>query len=94
MVGLEMMKSRAPKRTTSGHSYYSVPSLQPLREERGMSRAKLADLASMTRVTIYHIESGKHLATVDTVYRLAEALEVTPMDLVLPLPEGEDAGET
>lgn len=47
-----------------------------LRAERGMSRAKLARAAGLHESNVVRIERGTHLATIESVIRIARALGV------------------
>ena len=53
--------------------------LLKLRRHRGFTQAKLASLSGISRVTISHIEQSHDVShmTIDTLVRLAQALEVT-----------------
>jgi transcriptional regulator with XRE-family HTH domain len=47
-----------------------------IRKARGFTQEKLASEASLDRVAIANIETGKRRPTVTTVYRIAKALRV------------------
>lgn len=51
--------------------------LSDLREKRGLSQTQLADMAQIGRAHLSQIENGAVAARVDTVYALAQALEIT-----------------
>ena len=51
-----------------------------LREQKGLSRAKLAVLADMNPVTLWRYETGQRSPTVDQLERLAEVLEIEVSD--------------
>ncbi len=53
-----------------------------LRCERGMTVARLAQLAEMSRVTVYAVERGEPVS-MDTLIRVATALEV-PLSTIAP----------
>ncbi len=55
--------------------------LRRIRKERGLSQARLAELANVDKVTIIHIENGKVSPKVDTLEKLAGALGVELADL-------------
>ncbi len=55
--------------------------LRRIRKERGLSQQRLADLAGVDKVTIVHIEGGKVSPKVETLEKLATALEVDLADL-------------
>lgn len=56
--------------------------LRVFREWRGLTQARLAELAQVNRVQITDIEAGRKTGSVETVKRLAEALGVTVDELV------------
>ena len=64
----------------------AVPSLQYWRAQRAMLQRELADAAGVDLRTIQRLEANGR-AGLDTVRRLAEALEVQPADLMRPAPE-------
>lgn len=53
--------------------------IRQLREERGLSQEALAELAGISRHTMYRTETGARSASVDVVIKLAAALDV-PVD--------------
>ena len=56
--------------------------LKEVREEKGISQEKLAELSGISRQTIFKIESNPEFnAKVDTIKKLADALEVTFHDI-------------
>ncbi len=55
--------------------------LSGLREKRGLSQTQLADIAQIGRAHLSQIENGAVAARVDTLYALAEALEMTLEEL-------------
>jgi transcriptional regulator with XRE-family HTH domain len=52
-----------------------------MREAKFLSPTELADLAGISRNTLYRIESGQYAAYPKTVRKLAEALGVEPTEL-------------
>lgn len=56
--------------------------IRDLRHERGLSQEALADLAGMHFSAIGHIERASRSSTLETVAKLAHALQVQPRDLV------------
>jgi transcriptional regulator with XRE-family HTH domain len=48
-----------------------------LRENRGLSQTQLADMAEIGRAHLSQIENGAVAARVDTLYAVAQALEMT-----------------
>lgn len=59
--------------------------LRVVRIERRMSIRALARLASVSRQTIYDIESGARQPDLSTLRKLAAALDVTVSDLLAEL---------
>lgn len=51
-----------------------------LRKTKGFTQEKLAAEASMDRVAIANIETGKRRPTVTTIFRISKALKVKPGD--------------
>jgi transcriptional regulator with XRE-family HTH domain len=51
--------------------------LSELREKRGLSQTQLADMAQIGRAHLSQIENGAVAARIDTLYALAEALEMS-----------------
>ncbi|WP_341648811.1 helix-turn-helix transcriptional regulator [Thauera humireducens] len=56
--------------------------LRELRKETGLSQEALAERAALHRNFISLIERGESQPTVDTLFRLADALGVTAVELV------------
>ena len=56
--------------------------LAQLREEAGLSKRKLAGLASIDRVYLLQIEQGKYRPTLNSLFFLAEALGISASELV------------
>jgi putative molybdopterin biosynthesis protein len=63
--------------------------LAALRHSRGYSAARLAELAGVTRQTIYSIEAGSFVPNTAVALRLARILDVTVDDLFALPPEPE-----
>src|ERR1700722_17289245 len=66
--------------TTLGH----------LRQKRGFSAIKLAQITNISRQTIYAIEAGTYVPNTAVALRLARALDTTVEDL-FKLPDDEPA---
>ena len=62
--------------------------LRRIRAEKGVSQEDLADRAEMNRNYVGMIERCENAATVDTLERFANALEVDPIDFFLPPQKG------
>ncbi len=58
--------------------------LRRIRDAKGLSQAALAERAHLSRVAYGSIESGSATPRVDTLLRIAEALEVKLQDLLAP----------
>jgi transcriptional regulator with XRE-family HTH domain len=54
--------------------------------ERSWSQERLAERAGMHRTFIGHVERGENQVTLETLCRLAKALDVRPSTLVEHLP--------
>ncbi|WP_227462315.1 XRE family transcriptional regulator [Ilumatobacter sp. SYSU D60003] len=57
------------------------------RQSAGLSATALAERAGVSQPYISQLESGKASPSINTLYRVANALGVTPQDL---LPDGDD----
>ncbi len=55
--------------------------LRQVREGKGLSQERLANMAGIAQSSIYRAEKGKINMTVATVMRLAEVLEIPYKDL-------------
>jgi transcriptional regulator with XRE-family HTH domain len=56
--------------------------LRRLREARGWSQQTLADVADVSKPTIYRIETARYSVTLDVLVSLAQALEISLAELV------------
>lgn len=73
-----------------------VLNLRRHRKRLGWSQEKLALLAGLNRVYLNGVEAGRRNVSLDNVERLAQALDVDPIELLLsprtdPGPMGEGA---
>jgi transcriptional regulator with XRE-family HTH domain len=66
----------------SGYVYLFGQRLCELREQRGLSQESLADAASLHRTHISLIERGQRSVRLETIERLALALQVQPAELM------------
>ena len=57
-----------------------MEAVRSIRKERGWSQQRLADEANVNKVTLVHIETGKSSPNVETLERLARALNVELAD--------------
>jgi transcriptional regulator with XRE-family HTH domain len=72
----EVDESRAEFRRKANDAV--IANLKRLRGERGLSQENLSLKASLVRTHVNLIENRKLLPEIDTLYRLAGALEVEP----------------
>ncbi len=56
--------------------------LRRLREKSNLSQEKLSMLADISENQIYNLENGKNNPTICTLKKIAEALKITPKDLL------------
>lgn len=56
--------------------------LRQLRERRGWSQQELADVADITKKTVYRIETAQTAPTLDVLVCLAEGMEIPLRELV------------
>lgn len=56
--------------------------IRQLRQERGMSQEVLSGLAAVSRSHLAEIENGRDKANVDTLWRIAGAMEIRLSDLI------------
>ena len=70
------MLKKAPIKTTLGKI------IRELRHEHGFTQEKLAELAEIDRTYIYRLESGKRLPSLEVVFRIAKAFNITPGQLI------------
>ena len=61
--------------------------LKTLRSEKGLSQEQLAHDCSLDRTYISMLERGVNQPSLTTLYSIAEALNVTPSDLLSRLDE-------
>ena len=55
--------------------------LAEARAKKLLTAGKLAQAAGMSRASIYAIESGRNIPTLDTVRKLSEVLAVDPLEV-------------
>jgi transcriptional regulator with XRE-family HTH domain len=56
--------------------------LYELRQDNGLSQARLAEIAGVDRKTINRIENGHFSPALDTIVRLCVALGVNPSEIL------------
>jgi XRE family transcriptional regulator, regulator of sulfur utilization len=59
-----------------------VDSILALRRERNMTQEQLARAAGINRVYMGGLERGQHTPTIEMLYRIANALELSAPDLM------------
>jgi putative transcriptional regulator len=62
--------------------------LRELREERGLTQERLAELVGLSRQSIISLERGRFLPSVETALRLSAALDV-PLESIFWLKDKE-----
>ena len=70
-----------PKQIASKDMYEVSDNIRNRRKEIGMTQVQLASAAQLGENTIQRIESGQAQASIESFFRLAQALGVTPNDL-------------
>ncbi len=70
------------KKASSAAAQTVADQLMALRAERGLSQARLAELAGVDRKTINRIENGHFSPSLDTITRLSVVLKCRLSDLV------------
>lgn len=58
--------------------------VRKLRERRGLTQEKLAEIAGFSQQYLSGLEAGERNPTIVTVYELAKALGVSHLDLLRP----------
>lgn len=61
--------------------------LRELRRKKGMSQELLSGLAGLDRTHYSKIESGLRSPTIDTLFKIAAALEIPPHQIIFQLEE-------
>ena len=59
-----------------------------LRKQKGMTQEQVEERSGISQQYLSGLESGRRNPTVITLHHLAEALGVTPVDLISPEGEG------
>ena len=63
-----------------------------LRVQKGMTQERLSGLAGIARSHLASVENGDKTVKLDTMWRIADALEIMPSDLIRKMEE--DLGNT
>ena len=74
-----------PDNEATGGRGILLPHLRAWRESRALTQIELADKAGLSNVTISAAETGNRIR-VRTARKIAEALGITPQDLIYNLP--------
>ena len=61
--------------------------IQTIREEKGLSQEVISGLAGIGRTHLSAIERGQRKPTLETFFRLAEALDMPPSELMKHIEE-------
>lgn len=61
---------------------FFADNLRKVRQARGISQEKLADMAGLHRIYIGSVERGERNISIDNIERLATALDLKPADLL------------
>ena len=61
--------------------------LRSIRKFRGFSQEKLAFEANLDRTYISLLERGQRMPTLDTIFKLAEALKISPSEFIKKIEE-------
>ena len=64
--------------------------LQVLRKKKGLTQEQLSGLATLDRTHYSKIEIGLRNPTIDTVFKIASALDMKPHELVKIIEENVD----
>lgn len=51
--------------------------LRKIREERELSQQQLADISNIAKITIQRIENGKFAVTIDVLFSISKALDLS-----------------
>ena len=65
--------------------------LRMLRQAKGLSQEELADRADINRNYVGMLEREEHAATVDMLEKLADVLEVDPIEFFVSAPDPDEA---
>lgn len=58
-----------------------------LRVQKGMTQERLSGLAGIARSHLASVENGDKTVKLDTMWRIADALEIMPSDLIRKMEE-------
>ena len=63
-----------------------------LRVQNGLTQEHMSGMAGIARSHLVALENGEKIAKLDTVWRIAEALDIMPSDLIIAV-EKENASQ-
>ena len=66
--------------------------IRELRQDRNLSQEELSFSCGRHRTYVSLLERGRNTPTIETVWRIAEALEVSAVDLIAAVQERLDGG--
>ncbi|MFC3127222.1 helix-turn-helix domain-containing protein [Pseudoroseomonas globiformis] len=61
-----------------------------IRREKGLTQEQVEELSGLSQQYLSGLERGLRNPTVVTLFEIAQALQVTPVDLITPWPEEPD----
>lgn len=67
--------------------------IQSLRKSKGMSQEVLSGLATLDRTHYSKIERGLRSPTIDTLFKIAHALDIPPHELMIEIEKAVDEQE-
>ena len=67
--------------------------IQSRRKSKGMSQEVLSGLAGLDRTHFSKIERGLRSPTIDTLFRIAHALDISPQELIADIEEAVKTNE-
>jgi transcriptional regulator with XRE-family HTH domain len=76
-----------PRKTSRNLNDIAGSNLRRLRNKLGVSQDEFADRAGLHRTYIGSVERGERNITLDTLQRIARALQVDPKDLLREVPD-------
>ena len=56
--------------------------ISKLRVRKGLTQERMSGLAGIARSHLVALENGKKIPKLDTVWRIADALKITPAELI------------
>ena len=68
--------------------------LSQIRQRQGLNQTELASRIKMTRASVSQIEKGKQRVSIEVLYKMAEALEVSVHDILPPLADTDVDADT